>query len=49
MVADNASIHHQGENSDLYNIFSSVGIDLIPLPTYSLELNPIELVFNIIV
>ena len=49
MVADNASIHYQGKNSDLHDIFSSVGIDLILLPTYSLELNPIELVFNIVV
>ena len=33
----------------LYDVLHSVGIDSIPLSTCSPELNPIELVFNIMV
>ena len=47
-VYDNAPIHVKGDNDMLCNILYSVGIDIILLPTCSSELNPIELVFNVI-
>ena len=46
-ACDNASIHVNAENADLQSILSSVGIDVVLLPSYSPELNPIELVFNV--
>jgi len=48
-VYDNARIHVSGDNSDLKNILRDVGIDAVTLPTYSPELNPIELIFNVMV
>ena len=42
-------MHVSGENSELGQIFRSVGIDIVTLPTYTPELNPIELVFNVMV
>ena len=50
LVCDNASIHTRGEcmylREDLYQLF---GISILLLPTYHPELNPIELIFNILV
>ena len=54
---DNAAIHQNGYNGDLADfLWNSPGLDneplkilLLPLPTRSPELNPIELVWNILV
>ena len=46
-IYDNASIHVNGVNSELQSILSSTGIDAVLLSSYSPELNPIELVFNV--
>ena len=46
---DNALIHVKGDNNMLCDVLYSISIHSIPLPTYSSELNPIELVINIIV
>ena len=57
LVCDNATIHLQGYNGDLGDLlWNSLALDgeplrilFLPLPTRSLELNPIELVWNIMV
>ena len=48
-VRDNAPAHAKGDNNMLSDILTAVGVDAIPLPTCSAELNPIELVFNAMV
>ena len=42
-------MHVSGENSELGQIFRSVGMDIVTLPTYSSELNPIESFFDVMV
>ena len=42
-------MHVSGEKSELGHTFRSVGIHIVTLPTHSPELNPIELVFNVMV
>ena len=57
LVCDNATIHQQGYNSDLGDfLWNTPALDgeplrilLLPLPTRSPELNPIELVWHILV
>ena len=49
ILHDNATIHVNGDTAELKDVCRSLGIDVINLPAYSPELNPIELVFNIIV
>ena len=49
IVHDNVSIHVDGDNTELKEAYRSLGIDVINLPACSPELNPIELVFNIMV
>ena len=46
---NNPPMYVKGNNVNLSHIFNSVSIDLIPLPLYSLDLNPIKLVFNAMV
>ena len=49
-MVDNCSIHMQGCNQYLQeDLFNYLGILMIPLPPYHLELNPTELVFNTLV
>ena len=50
LVVDNASIHVSGENDDLDEfLWEEFSILMIRLPTYSPELNPIELIWNLVV
>ena len=46
-ICNNIIICKNSVNEELKSILTSIGIDTILLPSYSLELNPIELVFNI--
>ena len=48
-VCGNAQLYVKEDNDMLCNILHSTGINSIPLPAYSSELNLIELVFNIMV
>eukprot|EP01133_Synstelium_polycarpum_P018603 gene18603-22259_t len=49
IVMDNASIHHQKDIAPVIRtILSLFNITVIHLPTYSPELNPIELLFGAI-
>jgi hypothetical protein len=43
LILDNASIHH---SEDVMNLIESVGARIVFLPTYSYDLNPIELAFS---
>ena len=45
---DNASIHVNAAKTELQAILSSLGIDNFLLSSHVPELNPIELVFNVI-
>ena len=50
LVVDNCTIHFKGENKFVEDVlYKYHNISLIPLPAYSLELNPIEKVFNTLV
>ena len=50
LVLDNAAIHVSGENEDLGEyLWDRFKILLLTLPTYSPELNPIELIWNVMV
>ena len=57
LVCDHASIYQNGYNGDLADLlWNSQGLDnqplnilVLPLPTRSLKLNPIELVWNTLV
>jgi len=49
-IVDNCSIHMQGENEFLMeHLWDEHDIAMIPLPPYTPELNPTELVFNALV
>jgi len=48
LIVDNASIHTSNHVRDiLYRVLDHWGIKLAYLPTYSPELNPVELVFSL--
>jgi len=48
-VVDNATIHGGSETlPHIYNLLKAHNIQLVYLPTYSPELNPCELAFNVI-
>jgi transposase len=48
-VVDNASIHGALDNfDDLLGLLNNAGVQLVYLPKYSPELNPCELVFNVL-
>jgi transposase len=50
LVMDNTAIHVFGENDVLINfLWEHFGIHVLMLPTHSPELNPIELLWNILV
>jgi len=47
IIVDNASIHKDASNVPvLLNILQNYNITIVYLPTYSPELNPVELLFN---
>ncbi|CAB4008950.1 Hypothetical predicted protein, partial [Paramuricea clavata] len=46
IVMDNCAIHHNAGGFALWHWLDTMGIDVVYLPTYSPELNPVELVFN---
>ena len=48
-VCDNAATHVKGDNSNLKKAMKSIDIDVMTLPKHSPELNPIELIFNVMV
>ena len=49
IVHDNSSIHVDGDSTELKEACRSLGIGITNLPANSPELNPTELVFNIMV
>jgi transposase len=46
IILDNCPTHHYDGGYALGEWMNSVGIEVVYLPTYSPELNPIELAFN---
>ncbi|HRP37904.1 MAG TPA: transposase [Candidatus Dojkabacteria bacterium] len=49
LIVDNAAIHHGSDSHELLElILEFFGVQLIYLPAYSPELNPCELVFNVV-
>src|SRR5690606_30209102 len=49
LILNNATIHLKMESSELLNdLLESAGVKMVLLPTYSPELNPIELVFGFV-
>ena len=46
IVMDNCATHHNAGGFALGHWLDTMGIDVVYLPTYSPELNPVELVFN---
>ena len=50
LVLDNAAIHVSGENDDIGEyLWDRFRILVLTLPTYSPELNPIELIWNVMI
>ena len=47
VVCENSVIHVKYDNGMLNNVLTDAGACRMPFPTYSLKLNPIELVFNV--
>ena len=49
LILDNASVHGASDTIDLlHNLLTNFNINLVYLPTYSPELNPVELVFAMV-
>lgn len=49
ILMDNASIHHAEDSFEyIETLFRLAGVTIINTPTYSPELNPVELLFNMI-
>lgn len=49
MILDNCTLHSASESLQLVKeILEIAGLTMVFLPTYSLELNPCELVFNVV-
>ena len=46
IVMDNCATHHNAGGLVLGRWLNTMGIDVVHLPTYSPDLNPVELVFN---
>ena len=46
LVLDNCATHHNAGGFALGQWLDTMGIDVVYLPTYSPELNPVELAFN---
>ena len=46
LVLDNAGFHHGHGGYALAEVLDDIGLEVIWLPTYSPEFNPVELVFN---
>ena len=44
---DNVSIHVNDANKEIQENLSSLDIDVVLLPSHSPDLNPVELVFNV--
>ena len=49
MVYDNVETHVKGDNGMLSNVLKASGIYSVLLPACSPDLDPIDLVFNVIV
>ena len=48
-VCDNAAMHAKGCNSHLNQAMKLIGTNVVTSPKHSPELNPIELMFNVMV
>jgi len=49
LIIDNAAVHNGWDSMDVVaDILQTAGVNLIFLPAYSPELNPCELVFNVV-
>ena len=46
VILDNCATHHFEGGYALAKSFDNIGVEVVYLPTYSPELNPIELAFN---